>query len=95
VKAKILNLEEACKLYDLIGKFFPTEPTTAIKALHAMVVEMGEEIFFEFLGLMTGENKETLVSMDNNERLSVLLTGWEQNKLFELPRLKQDGLCGR
>jgi hypothetical protein len=56
---------------------------------------MGEDIFFQFLEILTGENKDSLVNMDDDERLSILLLGWEQNKLFELPRLRQDGLCGR
>jgi hypothetical protein len=95
VKAKLLNLEEACRVYGLIGKFFPTEPATAIQAIHQIVIGMGEDIFFQFLEILTGENKDSLVNMNDDERLSILLLGWEQNKLFELPRLRQDGLCGR
>jgi hypothetical protein len=95
VKAKILNLEEACRLYDLIGKFFPTEETTAMGTIHTMVVKMGTENYIKCLEILTGEDKETIINTDRNERLSALLTGWEQNKLFELPRLKQDGLCAR
>jgi hypothetical protein len=95
VKAKILNLEEACRLYDLIGKFFPTEKVTAIEAIHTMVVKMGADNYIMCLEILTGENKETLINADKNERLSTFLVAFEQNKLFELPRLKQDGLCGR
>jgi hypothetical protein len=95
VKPKVLNLEEACRLYDLIGEFFPTEEVKAIEAIHSMVVKMGAETYFKMLELLTGEEEEALADMDKNERLSILFSAWEQNKLFELPRLKQDGFCDR
>ena len=95
MKVKILNLEEACKLYDLIAEFFPTEEVKAIEAIHSMVVKMGEDTYFKMLEIFTGEDRDSLVSMNPDERLSILFTGWEQNKIFELPRLKQDGFCDR
>lgn len=88
MKAKILNLEEALQMSDLISKFLPTEPTTQIKAIHAMVVKMGKDNYFKCLSLLTGEDEQALVAMGQEERLSLFLTGFQENHLFELPRLQ-------
>ena len=88
MKAKILNLEEALQMYDLISKFLPTEPTTQIKAIYAMVTKMGKDNYFKCLELLTGEDEQTLVNAGQEERLSVFLNGFQENKLFELPRLQ-------
>jgi hypothetical protein len=94
VKAKLLNLEEALQMYDLIGEFLPKEPIIQIRAINAMMNEMGAEKYFKCLELLTGEDKDTLISMSQGDRLTVFLDGFQENKLFELPRLKQDGLYG-
>jgi hypothetical protein len=85
VKAKILNLEEALQMYELISKFLPTEPTTQIEVIQNIV---NSTRYFKCLELLTGENMETLAGSEQNERLSVLLNGFQENHLFELPRLK-------
>lgn len=92
MKSKLLNLEEALQMYELISKFLPTEPTTQIKAVHTIVVNMGQDNYFKCLELMTGENVETLVSASREDRLSIFLNGFQDNYLFYLPRLKVDGL---
>jgi hypothetical protein len=88
VKAKLLTLEEALQMYDLIGEFLPKEATTQIKAIHAMVEKMGAEKYFKCLELLTGETKSVLIKSDKDERLSAFLIGFQENRLFELPRLK-------
>jgi hypothetical protein len=92
MKAKILNLQEALQMYDLIGEYLPKETTTQIEAIHAMVTHMGQYKYFKCLELLTGESKEVLVNAEQNDRLSAFLVGFQENRLFELPRLKQDGL---
>jgi hypothetical protein len=88
MKAKLLNLEEALQMYELIREFLPTEPTVQIEAISKMVVNMGAEKYFECLQLMTGEAKEDLIKADKSERLSAFLSGFQENHLFELPRLQ-------
>jgi hypothetical protein len=94
MKAKLLNLEEALQMYELIRKFLPTKPVTQIEAIHSMVVKMGAEIYFECLTLLTGENRDALINANKNERLATFLSGFQENHLFDLPRLKVDGLYG-
>jgi hypothetical protein len=94
MKSKLLNLTEALQMYDLIGEFLPKEETTQIEAIHAMVVKMGVDKYFKCIELLTGESREVIISAEKNDRLSAFLVGFQENRLFELPRLKQDGLHG-
>jgi hypothetical protein len=94
VKAKLLNLEEALQMYDLIGEYLPTEPVRGIDAINDIVNRMGMEKYFMCLQILTGETRDTIICSDKNDRLSALLIGFQDNKLFELSRLKQDGLYG-
>jgi hypothetical protein len=41
---------------------------------------------------MTGEKKEVLIHATANERVSIFLIGFQENLLYDLPRLKVDGL---
>jgi hypothetical protein len=75
-------------MYELIREFLPNKPTTQIEAIRSMVVKMGAEKYFECLMLLTGETKEALVNADKDERLSTFLVGFQENHLFELPRLQ-------
>ena len=88
MKSKLLNLEEALQMYELISKFLPTEPTTQIDAIKTMASKMDAKTYFGMLELLTGESEKTLVEMDTDDRLSVLITGFLDNHLFELPRLQ-------
>jgi hypothetical protein len=88
MKAKLLNLEEALKMYELIRGFLPTEPATQIEAIKTMVSKMDIKTYFGMLGLLTGEQQNDLVKMNTDDRLSILVTGFLDNHLFELPRLQ-------
>jgi hypothetical protein len=92
MKAKLLNLEESLQMYELIREFIPTEPTTQIDAITKIVKKMGGEKYFKCLELMTGEKKEVLIHATANERVSIFLIGFQENLLYDLPRLKVDGL---
>lgn len=94
MKAKILNLEEALQMYDLIGEYLPKEPIRGIDAISSMVTKMGGEKYFKCLELLTGESRDSLVKAEKNDRLSVFIVGFQNNRLFELSRLKADGLHG-
>jgi hypothetical protein len=89
MKAKLLNLEEALQMYDLISKFLddPRDPAQ-------LPVIIGAKNYIKCLELLTGENKETILKSEQNDRLMVLLEGFVKNHLDLLPRLKVDGLHG-
>lgn len=88
MKSKLLNLEEALQMYELIGEFLPKEPVKQIEAIHTMVVKMGAEKYFKCIELLTGETEEAIINSDNDDRLTAFLTGFQENHLFELPKLK-------
>jgi hypothetical protein len=90
MKAKLLNLEEALQIYELISEFL--EKSTDMQELPKII---GGKKYIELLMLLTGENKETILKADQKDRLIALLEGFKDNRLFDLPRLKVDGLYGR
>jgi len=87
MKAKLLNLEEALQMYELIRKFLD-DP----KDISAFPKIVGGKNYIECLGLLTGEDKETILKAEQNDRLTALLEGFTMNRLDLLPRLKVDGL---
>lgn len=89
MKAKLLNLEEALQMYELIREFL--DKSTDITDLPKTI---GGKKYVECLTLLTGEDKETILKSDQNDRLKALLEGFRDNHLFELTRLKVDGLHG-
>ena len=90
MKAKLLNLEEALQMYELIRKFLD-DPKDVAK----LPIVIGGKNYIECLKLLTGEDKETILKSDQNDRLTALLEGFTMNRLDLLPRLKVDGLHGR
>jgi hypothetical protein len=89
MKAKLLNLEEALKMYELIREFLDKS-----KDITELPKIIGGKKYVECLMLLTGEDKETVLKADQNDRLKALLEGFRDNLLFELPRLKADGFNG-
>ena len=90
MKAKLLNLEEALQMYELTSKFLD-DP----KDVGQLPTIIGAKNYIKCLELLTGEDKETILKADQKERLVALLEGFRNNRLFDLPRLKVDGLYDR
>ena len=89
MKAKLLNLEEALQMYELISKFLD-DP----KDVSKLPTIIGGKNYVKCLQLLTGEDKETILKATSQERLMVLAEGFTSNRLDLLPRLKLDGLHG-
>ena len=87
MKVKLLNLEESLQMYDTISKFEGTDIST-------LPTVIGAQNYIKCLMLLTGEDKETIQKAKQEERLTVLLKGFVDNRLTELSRLKVDGLHG-
>jgi len=89
MKAKLLNLEEALQMYELISKF--VDDPKDISQFPAIV---GGKNYIKCLELLTGETKEAILGATSQNRLMVLAEGFTSNRLDLLPRLKVDGLHG-
>jgi len=89
MKAKLLNLEEALQMYELISKFLD-DP----KDISQFPVVVGGNNYVKCLELFTGEDKETILHANSYERWVVIAEGFTSNRLDLLPRLKLDGLHG-
>jgi hypothetical protein len=87
MKTKLLNLEESLQMYELIRKFEGTD-------IAKLPIVIGAQNYIKCLKLLTGETKETIQQAKQEERLVVLLEGFKDNRLLDLPRLKVDGLYG-
>jgi hypothetical protein len=89
MKAKLLDLEEALQMYELISKFLD-DP----KDVSKLPTVIGGKNYIKCLQLLTGEDKETVLHADSHDRLVALADGFIMNRLDLLPRLKVDGLHG-
>jgi hypothetical protein len=89
MKAKLLNLEEALQMYELISKFVDKP-----KEISQLPIVIGAKNYVKCLELLTGEDKETILNATSQDRLVVLAEGFTSNRLDLLPRLKMDGLHG-
>ena len=89
MKAKLLNLEEALQMYELISKFLD-DP----KDVSKLPTIIGGKNYVKCLRLLTGEDKETILHATSKDRLVVITEGFIMNRLDLLPRLKMDGLNG-
>jgi hypothetical protein len=90
MKAKLLNLEEALQMYELISKFLD-DPRDITK----LPTIIGGNNYIKCLELLSGESRETILHATSRDRLVVLENGFVKNRLNLLPRLKADGLNGR
>ena len=89
MKAKLLNLEEALQMYELISKFLD-DP----KDISQFPKIVGGKNYVKCLELLTGEDKEIILTATPQDRLIALADGFTKNRLDFLPRLKMDGLHG-
>ena len=89
MKAKLLNLEEALQMYELISKFLD-DP----KDVSKLPTIIGGKNYIKCLQLLTGEDKETILMANQSDRLMALADGFTKNRFDLLPRLKLDGLHG-
>jgi len=89
MKAKLLNLEEALQMYELIGKFLD-DP----KDVSKLPTIIGGKNYVKCLQLLTGEDKETILHANPHDRWVVIAEGFVMNRLDLLSRLKMDGLNG-
>jgi hypothetical protein len=90
MKAKLLNLEEALQMYELISKFLD-DP----KDISQFPKTIGGKNYVKCLELLTGEDKEVILHATSRDRLLVFTDGFMLNRLDFLPRLKMDGLNGQ
>ena len=79
MEAKILNLAEALKVYDLVGK--------AIKdtgAVHSALVSLTPDEFIQCAEIVLGMTKEELEKEDRWSVMETTIAGVVQNRIPEL-----------
>ena len=89
---KILNLDEALQLYDLLGEYLPDEeePNSIINFVGKIVNNIKEnsrpEIYIQSISLMSDFSEDDLLSMTSEQVLQLFIQGVMEN---QLPSLKK------
>ena len=90
MKTKRLNLSEAYDLYVLIKPVFPDEDKTDgdvfefVNILIENIIEYDPKLVSDILGLLSGAERDKILSMGTVEALEVLLEGLVENKIVSL-----------
>ncbi len=86
---KILNLRDAFRLYDLIGKYLPDiindDPLEYIaEIIDNILLHDVSEVYIQSISLMSGISEDVLIEYNKEKLLALFISGFTENQIIVL-----------